>query len=374
MIKITFSLAILLVSFQSVAKSAKVQKAYKTNQDRYESQLKAPSRQKVSPFKAVTMNLGLLQSPSEVPNFDQRGRLLSSQLTQFLQTESPDVMLLQEAWNDNPDNIATIRSVALSTGYISLQEVYESQSSQDSTQSRNGLDILVKVESLSVDAQKPEVSFAHINKSLLGKLGGYDRGLLYAKLKLKSGTSILVATSHFTPNLAKPLYNQDSTRREQARQSAAILKSEGADVDFVLIGADMNFSPEFEHKINDGRTSDAKDRVWQGSTESYPIFVDMAELVDTYKAVNSDVGYTQDRLLNPMSNVSPSTDGEPEQRLDYIWMGSYKNGSSFKILKSLFVFDSPLLDQNQKEISAEVYEGPLYMSDHFGVATEFELY
>jgi|GEM_PF-6858346 len=357
-----------------MATSSEIEAAYGANQERYEAQRPNEGAIVKTSLKAVSMNLGLLQSPSEVPNFDQRSRLLSEQLGWFLKTGSPDVMFLQEAWDDNPDNIITIRETAKSNGYLSVQELFEKTKAYESSQSRNGLDILVKQSALSTEVGVSKTTFSSISKSLLATLGGYDRGVLHTQLKLSNGQTLLIATSHFTPNLAKPTYNQDDTRRKQAKQASEIIKTAGADTDFVIFGGDLNFSPEFEHKVTDGRKSDARDSVWEGSTKSYPILLEESLLIDSYKVINADKGYTQDRALNPMSNVSPSTDGEPEQRLDYIWVGSYKNNAHLEISNSYFVFNSPLVDQNGDVIQAEDYVGPLFMSDHFGIATELSLY
>lgn len=369
-------LVALFVSINSFTASEEIVTAYSENNSRYNDQLALPAQSESRKvIKTVSMNLGLLQSPSEVPNFDQRSRLLSQILAGFLTENSPDVMFLQEACDDNPENILTIRSVAADKGYFSLQEIFEDTANYSSSQSRNGLDILIKQSVLEEgEISISDISFFEISRSLLAKLGGYDRGVLSAKIKMINGKTILLGTSHFTPNLVKPTYNQDSTRRKQSRQTGEMLKDKGKDVDYVVFGADLNFSPEFEHKIADDRSLDAKDSVWEGSTKSYPIFLEKSGLIDTYRIVNSDVGYTQDRLLNPMANVSPSTDGEPEQRLDYIWAGSYSSNSSIEINSSSFVFNSPLLDSEGKEIAAEAYEGPLFMSDHFGVETVMTLY
>ncbi len=362
-----------LFSVNTLALSTEIESAYGTNLDRYQAQEPSTKNSGTS-LKTVSLNLGLLQSPSEVPNFDQRSRLLQGQLSEFLSNASPDIMFLQEAWDDTPENITSIRSAASQNNYLSIQALFESSPSYTSAQARNGLDILVKKNILKDASKVMEISFSEIARSSMAAIGGYDRGVLHAKLTLKNSQTVLAATSHFTPNLAWPTYNQDSTRKKQAVQSANILKTAGANTDYVIIGADMNFSPEFEHKISDGRDSDAKDSVWKASSTTYPLFLNESLLIDTYKVVNSDIGYTQDRALNPMSNVSPSTDGEPEQRLDYIWAGSYIEENSIEISKSYLVFNTPLLNKDGEFIPAEVYNGPLFMSDHFGIATELTLY
>ena len=135
-----------------------------------------------------------------------------------------------------------------------------------------------------------------------------------------------------------------------------------------MFGADLNFSPEFQNKINDDRVLDADDFYWERNTFLYQSIFNHLGLVDTYKIKNPGPGFTVNRQLNPMTNFSPSTRGEPEQRLDYIWFGSY-NKKSFWIDDASLIFDDAVKNSFGEEVQAEEYDGHLFMSDHFGVKT-----
>ncbi len=362
-----------LFSLQVRAQSDEIETAYSRNQQRYQQQQPQISDNPVDQIKIVTMNLGLLARP-EVPNLVQRSQILTETLEKFLDTEQPDIVAFQEAWDDIRENLHRIREVASKKGYYSVQQIHASQAWFGGFQTHNGLEILVKKSLVQEGAEFSDLGFLKITRTKLAALFGYKRGVLYARFTTRSGRSLLVATSHFTPNLGGPIYNQESTRRKQALETINHLKTLGEASDYVILAGDLNFSPEFEHKVQDGRESDAEDAIWQASAGAYPLFVEESGLVDTYPILHSDKGYTQDRARNPVTNVSPSTDGEPEQRLDYVWVGSYVENRSLRVHSVKMVFDQPLEDKNGQPIQAEQYDGPLFMSDHFGLCSEISIY
>ncbi|MEO0334761.1 MAG: endonuclease/exonuclease/phosphatase family protein [Pseudomonadota bacterium] len=374
------TLCFLLSCVQSFAATdEQVTAAYSQNQERYtesltvfEEQVDHSHQPNSARLRLVTFNLGMLEFPTEVPNFSQRSALLESYLGEYLKSENPDILFLQEAWGDKEENISIIRELAKQHGYISLQDSNESRGVHGgfwvrSKQRNTGLETLVK-ESLLAEEPELEVGFSFATRSSLEWSFRIRRGLLHAKFTLKSGHRVMVANSHFTPNLGGPWYDQNSTRLGQVADASEHLSELATDVDYVFYGADMNFSPEFEHKVQDGRELDGTIEGWTANRQSYVDFVSSTQLVDSYGVANEDKGYTQDRVANPVTNVSGSTDGEPEQRLDYVWVGSY-TGAGYKIESSNLVFDEPVVNEEGASIQAEAYEGDLYWSDHFGVGT-----
>ena len=373
-VTLLFSLAVTLF-----ASSPAIDGTYEDMNALYSSKIRTEALAK-DRLKIATINLGLLKTKMfSVPNFEQRLNLLEFQLGSFLSLESPDFVFLQEAWHtEEYDILGKINSIAKAHDYFSISDIYNKRNNEDQNQFINhGLNILIKRSSTFISSGVMETGFRSIPRTGLEYLAGIEKGVLFARVYLNSNINVFIATSHFTPNLIPILNTQNWERRKQTLATAQILKDKASSSDLVIFGADLNLSPEFEYKINDGRRTDTHDYQWIENSENYSLFFEETQMIDTYYIANpGSKGYTQDRLLNPMANLGPSTDGEPEQRLDYIWMKT-DHGIFFTVESSNLIFDQPLIDSNGQVILGEdegYFNHPLYMSDRFGVMSEVLIY
>ena len=172
---------------------------------------------------------------------------------------------------------------------------------------------------------------------------------------------ILLGNTHLTPGI-----DETTTRKKQLQSLIGHLKSQNHNIDFIILGGDFNLSPDLNRGVPNQ---------WYDNQYFYILFnLQMKKngfyLFDTYKTVQDDMGFTQDRK-NPITAMSLSTKNEPEQRLDFIWAGSARINK----IKNLAVISSHLIFNESislKDLRGENVK--LHLSDHFDVISVLSLF
>lgn len=302
---------------------------------------------------AMTLNLGLLNHFAvQVPYYQERSDSLYSALAKFTQQEyRPSIIFLQELWYRG--DFKTVEDFSRDFHYSLVLGDYDR-----GQLSRRGLQILVDRDIITASPPLHSFFAPYEDKAWwesIPFIADYDRGALLAVVELEDGTSLLLANTHFTPMIW-----ENEVRRKQVRSLAKILddKARSYFVDFTLLGGDLNFTPDFTP------VDELKRQMWEKGRDTYLLFVDEAQFVDTYKAVNTDSGLSYDTAFNTLASDGISQ-GKPSQRLDYIWIKRGKSshsGASFAVLDSTLTFDTP------------IDGGNLFLSDHYGVLSEVALF
>ena len=312
-------------------------------------------------LKLLTINLGLLSLPvTSVPYYRERAKIFTSVMEDFIERQRPGILFIQELWHK--DDFEALNELASSLEYISLIS-YNYENIR-----KRGLQILI-------DRNIVQEEYLHGGFwQYTGKEGpirawyedlyNYERGLLYADITLNDGYKILLGNTHLTPGLG-----QGEIREKQLQSLTNYLKNNADPFDYIFLGGDFNLSPDLTPKGNEMRE-------WHQNQYLYVHFnTEMKKedfyLMDTYRTVQNDQGFTQDRS-NPIAALGASTKNEPEQRLDYIWAGPAKKNGSMKlaVIYSRLIFNQPVY--SKKDSADKTIQ--IYLSDHFGVMSTLSLF
>jgi len=308
----------------------------------------------------ATFNMGFLNTTYfgvkkvRVPEYEARLQGLPEVFGAYLnQQNSPDVIALQEVWNDDAAN--AVRQLAKENGYISATSILEQN--QDHYKHNNiGLDLLIKEKF----AEEMTVKFSPLkSRHYLEVAVWVERGVLSASLKNISTT---VMTTHLTPTI-----DWISVREKQIEELSQFINS-SISTDYIFLAADFNISPEFSYTFKD-RKKDGTIQEWNNNSDLYRIFQKKTQMIDSFQIANPKLkGYTQDRVHNDIANFSHSTTYEPEQRLDFVWLKA-KKGKGCLIKNSKLLFNKPI--PNSVSTESEFDNAQIFLSDHFGVESSF---
>ncbi len=245
-------------------------------------------------LKVATWNLNLLNVRGwRTPFYKVNSRRLDKILGQYLAGEAPDVIFLQEVWSENDRK--TVRLTA--AGYD-----YKTIDAHPGAGRRHGLQVLYRQGTIVRVADSGFEEF-HGQRALFEKIGAVRRGLLWAKIHLDDGQTVLFGNTHFTA------FNRYSdVRLMQIEGLRNTLLRLNMDVDTAVIGGDLNIAADFEEAEHFARhVGKLKSTRWL-----YSQFAEATGLRDTFRAAElNDPGYTFNSLVG----------GGPERRLDYLWAG-----------------------------------------------------
>lgn len=328
------------------------------------------------PLTAVTYNMGMLSVGGgtiiDVPYYRFRLKWLSEVWSRFLSEERPDFIFLQEIWCEEAFN--TINRISALYGYIPAIKTFPSSGNWLGIPSGYGLQILVKRDHLQPGRGIDAVNHIRFDAKRPWYEVGIDikRGLLKGIVTLANGERVLVATTHLSAR-----QEQIEARQDQMDSLIDLLDRHRQDVTYIILGADMNISPELEASV-----TDQERKKWRDNAVLYQYFYDqMIEtfpyVVDTFWVGTRRRGFTQDREYNVVARQGVTTGDEPSQRLDFIWIAT--TGAD----RGVFVRTAKLtLDRSIRRMLAHggywgftEYEDAYYtLSDHFGVFSKFFLF
>jgi len=265
--------------------------------------LYAPER-----LKVATWNMNLLnRTGCHTFNYKERSERACPTLTQYLKSERPDVLFLQEVWMY--DDYKSALDAAVAAGYMAAGALSLGLS--------HGLQTLVRP-GLSVEASG-FYDFSRAGLQAFEWLGWIKRGVLWVKFRLPSGRKVFMLNTHLTPfAVYAPI------RARQAERIAALIAEEGFDRDFVILGADLNIGADFAVAAP-WRFEQLKKAHWL-----YADFARITGLRDAYRAVNPfDPGYTFNPDFDPKKSAHEFS---AHQRLDYIWAAERSAGSRVHVV------------------------------------------
>jgi exonuclease III len=326
---------------------------------------------KKSKLKVLTYNVGFLdfkllgQTVARVPDINQRRAEFLRVFNSWLKANDPDVIFLQEMWYLTDVKMIEKDPYISQNYYIYTIVIPPPQNSSD------GLMTLVKRSSVQPTKTSHAIGRRTIPltpTSTAEAIVGFERNCLAVNFMLPNSSSIYTANCHATAGLS----NTD-IRSATTKKLAEHLVSVSRNYDYILVGADFNASPTFSNALPD------EEEQWNKNREPYVTFINGTRklgLIDSYWAVNSDDGFTQDRKNNNLTARSSSTKDEPEQRIDFIFLGKNQETTTlrdFYVDSSRLVFTDKLLDAKGNLVAGENGVTPTFLSDHFGVFTEFTL-
>jgi exonuclease III len=328
-----------------------------------------PGLKKVAGLKIMTMNVGFLDLPAlldfiNVPALLQREEVFERELEALLiRPDAPDVIFFQELWTGVGE--AAVGEAAKNFNYVAA--LYDPNATSYKGQP-HGLGMLVKKTVLEPG------SYATIAAAALTplpdidreRLMGVQRRIMHARVKLASGETVLLATTHFTAGL-----DQIPVMREQTRQLASFLSESAKSADYAVLGADFNIAADLEE------VAAAEAAKW---TDNRRLFFDFyngtrgLRLLDAFKAVNpQEPGLTQDRRRNAITAACFSTKDEPSQRIDFIWIGSAAPERFYRVRQAEMAFTEPVPMPDTDFGSHNSWDKPLFLSDHFAVRATVDL-
>lgn len=333
--------------------------AYEVNAERGE-QLARNSTRPVASLDVATWNLNLLKvnwsALSKVPlpaftarDYAERAELIFVLLNQYLHSpDAPQVIGFQEAWTAE-DHLALLR-IAQSAGYVpaerNLQELV-----------RHGLQLLIRKDAVSEIRDSGFFRFEN-RKGLatFERAGRVRRGLLWTRVVLKNGQSVLFGDTHLTPF---PMYH-----KQRASQLSALgqgLPNLSRGLDHLVIIGDLNIASDYEVRRSRDIGTLAKAR------KLYQNFGEVTNLRDTWRAVHAlnpqDPGYTFNPDFPPLISENVPLIGHWlatrfPMRVDYIWAGE-RNPKA-----NLYVSDSKLMFTEKIDVGQRANGNGLYPSDH----------
>jgi hypothetical protein len=355
--------------------------------------LQAEGRE-VEEQEMLTINLGLLNGwVAKVPNYNERSEVFVEALDNHVRNYSSAVIFIQEIWY--PRDREKLAAWATKNGYYSvnseIKALMPTNSGRGTPQfleklkklkhlfvhpNRTGLEILIRksivdeikfvgfLEYEGVDRAIFEVAaFADVGSNMVrGSASDVMRGCLSAVVKLKSGKTVSLFTSHLTPGID---YNAQREAQLVALRKNINAKNKEFNVDLVFAGVDLNLSPNWKNSTGGQMDGDAEK--WDENSLNYLKFGLESGLIDSYGVAHFDwnslevpQGFTQDRIENTLTAESASTKSEPEQRIDYIYIGAptFKK-QKFNVVRSNLVFVEPL-------------KNGIFLTDHFGVSSTFQ--
>ena len=290
-------------------------------------------------IKIITYNLGLLNLPLlriTEPEFVQRSNKLFEFFSLYLNNEKPHIVFLQELWHE--DDFKTILKVAKLHNYTPALN----KAPAIEKEAAHGLQILIK--SNLIEKNDPKTNFKKFESQGFREwLTSIQRGYLIVEFTGLGNKVIKIFNTHLSPY---PTFNPNasekdilkSNRVQQAVELGKEVNKAIKNLDFVVTAGDFNSGAEIG-----GLTSDHNEREWFSDFHPYEKFINYSNkynsmsncLIDTFRVANpKSPGHTQVQE-NPIAKRSPNSGGEPDQRLDYIFIGG---NSKFKVLESRLIF------------------------------------
>jgi len=311
-------------------------------------------------LKVTTINVGMLNTVMgyvSVPYYSARAKALYQKLLIHKNRKTPDMIFIQELWGK--PNFLTVQKFATDYGY----ELAEKNS--DLTWA-NGLQILIKKKK---SFSRPICQFSTYQNLTGGErtillphewVSSTQRGLLWCRLWV-NGRELTLANTHLT---APTSFRATLLRQNQLDGMISFLDFRRNN-ELVFVGGDLNFSGHFKN---------AKNKMINTllfNARLYDYFIKKTGLVDSLGAFEyPNQSYTLNRLDNLLARTGKYTRDDPEQRVDYLWVGE-KVGRKF-VQKSFTITDSSLTFTKHDIPVPNGRKAPL--SDHFGVTTTIELH
>ncbi len=306
------------------------QRAWRTNTLNGASKALAVSSQAL---KVSTWNMNLLNVRGwRAPFYKINSQRLDSVLGHYLHAEAPDVVFLQEIWSEFDRQ--TVRLTAAAAEY----ETVESLSVPGQ---RHGLQILVRRGTVAEILAGGFEEF-QTPRALFEKIGSVRRGLLWAKIRLNNGLTVLFGNTHFTA-----FSRYSDMRVTQIEELRRVYRELNPDVDTAVIGGDLNIAADFEEPKHFARhVGKLKSTRWL-----YDEFAEVTGLWDIFRSAEPQApGYTFSSRLG----------GGPERRLDYLWAGELTPQARMHVLRAERKF-------------TEAIDG-VYASDHFLVQAVIDFF
>lgn len=312
-------------------------------------------------MNVVTFNAGFLDTKILgvkrifVPEYALRLSALPFELGKYLKDDPPSIIAFQEFWN--PDAMSIVRTTMEQNGYSCLM---------DEDFPSHGLELCFDAKIFSLE----EKTFTPIKRATFEKLAGYKRGLLWARMRLQNGKTMSVATAHLTPTIG-----MTSVRREQVDDISTWVSAQSGTSDFIVVAADLNISPEFAFTLN--RKKEGSEKDWKENAELFGRLLTSSGLRDSYREANSQGGFTQNRLVNQLASYSPSTQFEPEQRIDHVLYKATNDNYVCKTKASRLIFTEALKNSHGADLTSTGNDDlpvneKVWLSDHFGVQSQIE--
>lgn len=259
-------------------------------------------------------------------------------LTDYLNLENPDVVMLQEMWSEY--DRSNVRIAAGASGYKVIEH--------PAARGRHGMQLLVRNSIVAEDLGSGFYEYDNSAYVLFEILGSVRRGLLWTRIKLKDGQVLLIGNTHFTA-----FSKYANTRAMQVADLSHAIQVMGPGAHHTVVGGDLNIAADF---------AKGRDKNWNTRLEKtrwlYDQFEKATGLRDTYRAVHTDdPGYTYNP--NFELDINPNYNGTA-RRLDYVW-----TAENTPAVKS-HVVDVQLLFQDKID--------GVYPSDHFLVQAVVEFF
>ena len=322
--------------------------------------------QREGQLKVVTYNHALLNFKNPlrsvyVPMRESRSKAAPKVWSEFLAQNQPDAVLLQEIWYRN--DYRRLAEAFKLQGYSPVVLDHQVPKYKRRFGIRgHGLQIFLRDETLELisgdyrpfeDAQGEPIIGELENFSALYYKVRVKRGTLLAKVRLRQhagSPEITMVTTHLTSRL-----EEQAVRSAQVQSLSDILADLDEGQNTLVLGADLNFSPNFER----AREEDVPG--YQLNAQQYSTFLDQSKMADSYRTAERVEGYefTQDLRHNVLARRGVSTKSEPDQRLDYIFLKRAKA----KMYQTVF-------SERSIKVRRKKFQNRIPMSDHFGVMVE----
>lgn len=256
-------------------------------------------------LRVGTWNLNMLQRRIAVgpvpvgkwgsPRYSQRSGDLNGVMDQKLGSpDAPHVLFLQELWT--VEDQETVAAAAARWGYSVADRDVDRRLA-------HGMQVLVR------GATVEESGFEGLGASrrtLFEAIGRVDRGLLWVRLRLNDGQTVLAGSVHLTP-----FVRNHTTRRQQILALRQEMVRVGTGADHFLIGGDFNIATEYG--VEDARGA----AYYDVGRYLYSTFARVTGLRDAFRAVRPlDPGYTFTADFRGGNHLHGH-----DQRLDFLWIG-----------------------------------------------------
>lgn len=305
-------------------------------------------------LRAVTINLGLANSfLAYVPHYNERRAGLVQALATILHGPNPPgVVFLQELWYFNDFELIL---KAFTEGPDSSYLAAVPRKAWHEIKGY-GIQILVHRSILENGGSLnnvQKISFGRF-RTLIDRIVGIFHGVLLVEITLNSGQTIILANTHLSSQAG------EAAIRVRHLQTDSIIKAiqNKSKAQYVLLGGDFNASPEYADALPGSEAS------WENNRQIYMALYGKTHLVDTFRAVRKEAGYTWDKRQNELvANGSPFIRHEPLQRVDFLFFGERDarelSMDDFYVDESHLIFTDRIIPTSDGNL--------VHVSDHFGL-------
>ncbi len=297
-------------------------------------------------YTILTYNIGLLRilGFDLVPAVDARARFVPRELSRFVRQNAPDIMLLEEVWDNR--TAAAIAGELSPLGYASVRPAGRGPFCLGS-----GLLLLVRSPLEIVDWRFTPFAKNTFTNSFARK------GVLEASLEdtSRSAARFALVGTHMVALDTNDGLSKNKAQlaafHAQAAQVLSVLDSRSSQrsVPLILLG-DFNAGPGY---------ADAAYR-WIAGEEG---------LIEAGESLGSSASLATWDPLNPLVRHGHSPN-EPPAKVDHIFLAGGAT-SSWTVLSARRIFDAPVDGVIRMPKRADAIEVPL--SDHYGFLAEVEL-